>query len=39
MGYDFYNEYYRLGLFTKENLEMFVEVGFLSQADEQKIVA
>lgn len=39
MGYDFYNEYYHLGLFTKENLEMFVEVGFLSQADEQKIVA
>lgn len=39
MGYDFYNEYYHLGLFTKENLEMFVEVGFLNQADEQKIVA
>lgn len=39
MGIDYYNNYYKMGLFTKENLDLFVEVGMLTQADEQKILA
>lgn len=38
MGYDYYNDYYKMGLFTKENLDLFVEVGMLSAEDEQKIL-
>lgn len=39
MGFDYYNSYYKLGLFTKDNLDLFVSVGFLSQDDENKILA
>lgn len=39
MGFEYYNSYYKMGLFTKENLELFVEVGMLSAEDEQKILA
>ncbi len=39
MGMDYYENYYKMGLFTKENLDLFVEVGMLAQADEQKILA
>lgn len=38
MGYAFYNEYYNLGLFTAENLNLFVEVGMLDAADRDKIL-
>lgn len=39
MGMEYYEKYYKMGLFTKENLDLFVEVGMLAQADEQKILA
>lgn len=39
MGIDYYESYYKMGLFTKENLDLFVEVGMLSASDEQKILA
>ncbi|WP_418288112.1 XkdX family protein [Limosilactobacillus oris] len=38
MGFDYYNTYYKMGLFTKENLDLFVEVAMLSAEDEQKIL-
>lgn len=39
MGFDYYDSYYKLGLFTKDNLDLFVSVGFLSAEDEAKILA
>lgn len=39
MGFDYYNNYYKLGLFTKENLDLFVSVDMLSAEDEAKILA
>lgn len=39
MGMDYYENYYKMGLFTKENLDLFVSVGMLSAADEQAILA
>lgn len=39
MGFDYYNSYYKMGLFTKENLDLFVSVDMLSAEDEQKILA
>lgn len=39
MGMDYHENYYKMGLFTKESLDLFVEVGMLAQADEQKILA
>ena len=39
MGIDYYNDYYHMGLFTKENLDLFVEVAMLSAEDEAKILA
>lgn len=39
MGFDYYNSYYKMGLFTKENLDLFVSVDMLSAEDEKKILA
>lgn len=39
MGFNYYNEYFKKGLFTKEDLALFVEVNMLSAEDEQKILA
>ena len=39
MGFDYYNEYYKMGLFTKDNLDLLVSVGYLSADDEAKILA
>lgn len=39
MGFDYYNTYYKLGLFTKENLDLFVSVDMLPAEDEAKILA
>ena len=39
MGFDYYNDYYHMGLFTKENLDLFVAVAMLSAEDEAKILA
>lgn len=39
MSKEYYESYYKMGLFTKENLELFVSVGMLSAADEQAILA
>ena len=39
MGKDYYENYYKMGLFTKDNLDLFVSVGMLSAADEQAILA
>lgn len=39
MGFDYYSDYYHMGLFTKENLDLFVEVAMLSAEDEAKILA
>lgn len=38
MGFDYYNSYYKMGLFTKENLDLFVQVDMLSADDEKKIL-
>ena len=38
MGFDYYNSYYKMGLFTKDNLALFVSVGMLSDEDEAKIL-
>ena len=38
MGFDYYNSYYKMGLFTKENLDLFVSVDMLSADDEKKIL-
>lgn len=39
MGFDYYNSYYKMGLFTKGNLDLFVQVDMLSAEDEAKILA
>ena len=39
MDKEYYENYYKMGLFTKENLDLFVSVGMLSAADEQAILA
>lgn len=39
MGMEYYENYYNMGLFTKDNLDLFVSVGMLSAADEQAILA
>lgn len=39
MGIEYYEDYYKAGLFTRENLDLFVAVGMLSASDEQKILA
>ncbi len=38
MGMEYYEKYYKMGLFTRENLDLFVEVGMLSADDEKKIL-
>lgn len=38
MGFDYYNKYYQADLFDKEQLDLFVSVGFLSQTDEDRIL-
>jgi hypothetical protein len=38
MGKEYYENYYKMGLFTKENLDLFVSVDMLSAADEQAIL-
>lgn len=35
ISYDIYQTYYKMGLFTKENLDMFEQVGWLT-ADQVK---
>lgn len=39
MGFDYFNSYYKMGLFTKDDLDLFVSVNYLSQDDESKILA
>lgn len=36
--FDIYNSYYKMGLFTKEDLDTFVSAEMLSAEDEAKIL-
>lgn len=36
-SYDIVNEFYRMGLFTKENVQLFVRVGLFTKADYDKM--
>lgn len=38
MGIEFYENYYKMGLFTRDNLDLFVSVDMLSATDEQTIL-
>lgn len=35
--FEIYDEYFHLGLFTKDDLKLFVEVGFITADEEVKI--
>lgn len=36
--FDIYDSYYKMGLFTKADMDLFVTAGMLSADDEAKIV-
>ena len=36
-SYDIVNECYRMGLFTKENVQLFVRVGLFAKSDYDKM--
>lgn len=36
-SYDIVNEFYRMGLFTKENVQLFVRVGLFAKSDYAKM--
>ncbi|WP_270398666.1 XkdX family protein [Ligilactobacillus ruminis] len=36
-SYDIVNEFYRMGLFTKENVQLFVRVGLFAKEDYAKM--
>lgn len=36
-SYDIVNEFYKMGLFTKENVQLFVKVGMFAKEDYAKM--